>query len=226
MSDFRTRATAILWKDIVTETRTRQGFSAMLSFAALVLFLFSFAIGADTQLLRRLAAGLLWIAIIFTGTLSLGRAFQSEELAGGTRLLRLYPGDVRAIYIGKLAGNLVVLASLEILLLPAAAVLFDVNLIPHLLPVVGITALGTFGFSVIGTFFSALTVHLRARELLLPVLLFPALVPVVLGSVGAMDAVLVGDPMGRAPGWIRLLAAYDVILFVVCVWIFPVVLEE
>lgn len=226
MSALARRAAAILWKDILSETRARQGFTAMLCFAALVLFLFSFAIGADNRLLERLAGGLLWVAIIFTGTLSLGRTFQSEELAGGARLLRLYPGDTRAIYLGKLAGNLAALAALEVVLFPAAAILYDVDLAAHAGALLVVAALGTFGFSVIGTFFAALTVHLRARELLLPLLLFPALVPVVLGSVGATDAILAGDPLGRADGWLRLLAAYDVILFVVCVWIFPVILEE
>ena len=220
------RAAAILWKDILSETRARQGFTAMLAFAALVLFMFSFAIGPDNSLLARLAGGLIWVAIVFTGTLSLSRTFQNEELAGGTRLLRLYPGDVRAIYLGKLAGNLVVLAALEIVLFPAAAILYQVDFIPRAGPLLVVAALGTFGFSVIGTFFSALTVHLRARELLLPLLLFPCLVPVVLGSVGATEAFLAGDPLGRANGWLRLLASYDVIMFVVCVWIFPVVLEE
>lgn len=226
MSALARRAAAILWKDILSETRARQGFTAMLCFAALVLFLFSFAIGADNRLLERLAGGLLWVAIIFTGTLSLGRTFQSEELAGGARLLRLYPGDTRAIYLGKLAGNLAALAALEVVLFPAAAILYDVDLAAHAGALLVVAVLGTFGFSVIGTFFAALTVHLRARELLLPLLLFPALVPVVLGSVGATDAILAGDPLGRADGWLRLLAAYDVILFVVCVWIFPVILEE
>lgn len=226
MSALARRAAAILWKDILSETRARQGFTAMLCFAALVLFLFSFAIGADNRLLERLAGGLLWVAIIFTGTLSLGRTFQSEELAGGARLLRLYPGDTRAIYLGKLAGNLVALAALEVVLFPAAAILYDVDLAAHAGALLVVAVLGTFGFSVIGTFFAALTVHLRARELLLPLLLFPALVPVVLGSVGATDAILAGDPLGRADGWLRLLAAYDVVLFVVCVWIFPVILEE
>ncbi len=220
------RAGAILWKDLLTELRTRQGFSAMLSFAALVLFLFSFAIGPETELLARLAGGLLWVAIVFTGTLALGRAFQSEELAGGVRLLRLYPGDPRAIYLGKLAANLVLLAALEAVLFPATEILFQADLGSHALPLAAVAVLGTGGFSIVGTFFSALTVHLRARELLLPLLLFPALVPIVLGAVGATDAVLAGDALGRAGGWIRLLTAYDVILFVVCVWIFPIVLEE
>ena len=226
MTELVRRAGAILWKDLLTETRTRQGLSAMLSFAALILFLFTFAFGADAALLSRIAGGLLWVAIVFTGTLALGRSFQSEELAGGARLLRLYPGDVRAIYLGKLAGNVLLLAALELLLFPATAVLFQVELLPHAATLTLVAFLGTLGFSTIGTFFAALTVHLRARELLLPLLLFPALVPVVIGSVGATVAPLAGDPFGRAGGWIRLLTAYDVILFVVCMWIFPVVLEE
>lgn len=226
MNELFRRAGAILWKDLVTEMRTRQGMSAMLSFAALVLFLFSFAIGPDSALLARLSGGLIWVAIVFTGTLSLGRAFQTEEIAGGLRLLRLYPGDTRAIYLGKLTANMILLFALEIVLFPAAGVLFSVDLVPHIGPLVLVTALGTVGFSVIGTFFAALTVHLRARELLLPLLMFPALIPVVLGAVGATDAILAGDPMGRMGGWIQLLGAYDVILFVVCLWIFPVVLEE
>lgn len=226
MSELLRRASAILWKDLVTELRTRQGISAMLSFAALVLFLFSFAIGPNTALLAQLSAGLIWVAIIFTGTLSLSRAFQTEELAGGIRLLRAYPGDPRAIFLGKLAGNFILLAVLEILLFPAAGVLFRVDFLPHVGPLIGVALLGTIGFSVVGTFFSALTVHARARELLLPLLLFPALVPVVLGAVGATDELLKGDPMGRLTGWVELLASYDVILFVVCLWIFPVILEE
>jgi len=226
VSDLRRRSTAILWKDLLTEVRTRQGFSAMLSFAALVLFLFSFAIGPNSALLSQLSGGLIWVAIIFTGTLSLGRAFQTEELAGGIRLLRAYPGDPRAIFLGKLGANLVLLAALQILLFPAAGILFQVDFVPHAPALAGIAVLGTVGFSVAGTFFSALTVHARARELLLPLLLFPALIPVVLGAVGGTEALLAGDPMSRLTGWVRLLAAYDVILFVVCLWIFPVVLEE
>jgi heme exporter protein B len=226
MSDLLRRASAILRKDLLTELRTRQGISAMLSFAALVLFLFSFAIGPNTALLGQLAGGLIWVAIIFTGTLSLSRAFQTEELAGGIRLLRAYPGDPRAILLGKLAGNLVLLSILEILLFPAAGILFQVDFLPHLGPLLLVAALGTFGFSIVGTFFSALTVHARARELLLPLLLFPALIPVVLGAVGATDEILKGDPLGRLAGWVQLLASYDVILFVVCLWIFPVILEE
>ncbi len=220
------RTWAILWKDLLIEARTKQALTAMLFFAGLVLFLFSFAIGPDTALLRRIAGGLLWVAIVFTGTLSLGRTFHSEELAGGLHALRLYPGEVRAIYLGKLAGNVLLLLALEALLFPAAAVLFQVEMGPRALPLAGIALLGTVGFSVVGTFYAALAVHLRARELMLPLLLFPLLVPVLLAAAGATELLLAGDPTGRLGGWVRLLAAFDLLFFVVCTWIFPVVLEE
>lgn len=220
------RTWAVLWKDLLIEARTKQGVNAMAFFAALLLFIFSFAIGPDPELLGRVAGGLLWVGIVFTGTLSLGRTFQSEELSGGLRNLRLYPGEVRAIYLGKLLGNLAVLLLVEALLFPAAAVLFQLDLWPHAPALAGIAVLGTVGFSTVGTFYAALTVHLRAREVMLPLLLFPALVPVLLGAVSATSAVLAGDPLGRLDGWIRLLVAFDVVFFVVCTWIFPIVLEE
>lgn len=220
------RTWAILWKDLLIEARTKQGVTAMVFFAALLLIIFSFAIGPDAELLGRVAGGLLWIGIVFTGTLSLGRAFQSEELSGGLRGLRSYPGEPRAIYLGKLLGNLAVLLAVEALLFPAAAILFQLDLWPHAPALAGIALLGTFGFSVVGTFYAALTVHLRAREVMLPLLLFPALVPVLLAAVNATTLVLLGDPLGRMGGWIRLLVAFDIIFFVVCTWIFPVVLEE
>ena len=220
------RTFAIVWKDLLIELRTRQGVSAMIFFAALILFLFAFAIGPDPQLLRRLSAGLLWVGIAFTGTLSLGRTFQTEELAGGLTNLRLYPGDVRAVFFGKLLGNLVVLLVIEAILFPAGAILFQFDLLPHAAPVAMLAVLGSFGLATMGTFYAALTVHIRARELMLPLLLFPAVVPLLLAAVNATSGVLLGDPMGRGEGWLRLLVAYDLILFVVCTWIFPIVLEE
>ena len=114
----------------------------------------------------------------------------------------------------------------EALLFPAAAVLFQIDMWPHAPQLAAVAFLGTFGFSVVGTFYAALTVHLRARELMLPLLLFPALVPVLLGAVNATTLTLTGDPMGNFDTWFRLLVAFDVIFFVVCTWIFPILLED
>jgi len=220
------RVAAIVWKDLLIEVRTKASFHSMLAFAALVLFVFSFAIGPDTPLLRRIAAGLLWVAIVFTGLLSLSRTYQSEEAAGGLEGLRMAPGDPRAIYLGKLAGNLLLLLALELVLFPAAAILFQVELWPHALPLAGIALLGTLGVSVAGTFYAALTLHLRAREIMLPLLLIPALVPPLLGAVNATQLVIDGSPPGDVSIWVRLLVAYDVVFFVVCTWLFPLAVEE
>lgn len=220
------RIAAIVWKDLLIEIRTKASFHSMLAFAALVLFVFSFAIGPDTPLLRRIAAGLLWVAIVFTGLLSLSRTYQAEEAAGGLEGLRMAPGDPRAIYLGKLAGNLLLLLALELVLFPAAAILFQLELAPHVLPLVGIAVLGTLGFSIAGTFYAALTLHLRAREIMLPLLLIPALVPPLLGAVNATQLVLDGNPYGDAAIWVRLLVAYDIVFFVACTWLFPLAVEE
>jgi heme exporter protein B len=220
------RVAAIVWKDLLIEVRTRASFYSRLAFATLVLFVFSFAIGPDTPLLKRISSGLVWVAIVFTGLLSLSRTYQAEEAAGGLEGLRMAPGDPRAIYLGKLAGNVILLLAVESVLWPAAAVLFQAELAPHAVPLAGIAVLGTLGFSIPGTFYAALTLHLRAREIMLPLLLIPALVPPLLGAVNATQLLLDGNPFGEAVVWVRLLVAYDVVLFVVCTWIFPVAVEE
>lgn len=220
------RTWAILWKDLLIEVRTKGSFNAMAFFAALVLFIFAFAIGPDPRLLQELAGGLLWVGITFTGVLSLSRTFHSEELSGGLEGLELYPGEIRAIYLGKLAGNVILLLLVEAILFPTAAVLFQLDLTSHPLALAGVAFLGTLGFSIIGTFYAGLTLHLRARELMLPLLLLPLLVPVLLGAVSATTALLGEGPPAGVAGWIRLLVAFDVIYFVVCTWVFPTVLER
>jgi heme exporter protein B len=220
------RTWAILWKDILIEVRTKGTFNAMAFFAALILFIFSFAIGPDAALLRTLAAGLLWVGITFTGLLALARTYHSEELAGGLEALLLYPGEPRAIFLGKLVGNLAVLLLVEAILYPVAAVLFHMDLTGRILPVAGVAALGTLGFSVVGTFYAALTLHLRAREVMLPLLVLPLLIPVLLGAVSATGALLDPAASGGVAGWVRLLVAFDVLYFVVCTWTFPVLLER
>lgn len=220
------RTGTVLWKDLLVEVRTKAAFNAMAFFAGLVLFVFAFAVGPDPELLRRVGAGLLWVGVVFTGVLSLGRTFHSEEMSGGLEGLLLHPGPVRAVYLGKLLGNLVLLLVVEAVLFPAGAVLFQLDLVGRLLPLAGVAVLGTLGFSTVGTFYAALTLHLRAREVMLPLLLLPLLVPVLLGAVSATAAVLGTGPEADLGGWIRLLVAFDVIYLVVCTWTFPVVLER
>ncbi len=234
MSDAR-RAVALVRKDLLTERRSKAAFNAMAFFAAMVLFIFSFALGPDAPgmtaetgetLLQYLWPGLLWVAIFFTGILALGRSFQMEMEGGGMEALRVYPGDKKAIYLGKLVANLVVLGAMELLLIPVSAVLYNIDLWAKIPALLGITLLGSVGFAAVGTFYAALTANLRAREVMLPLLLFPVLVPVVVAAVKATTLVVRGDPMGELWVWIRVAGLIDLILLTVCMLTFEFALED
>lgn len=234
MGDGR-RALALVWKDLLTERRSKAAFNAMAFFAALLLFIFSFALGPDAPpgmaatggtMLQFLWPGLLWVAIFFTGILALGRSFQIELESGGLEALRLYPGDKKAIYLGKLTANLLVLAAMELILVPLSAVLYNIDLWTKLPALFGVTLLGSVGFAAVGTFYAALTANLRAREVLLPLLLFPVQVPVIVAAVRATALVVRGDPMGELTTWLTILALTDVVLLTVCTLTFEYAIED
>jgi heme exporter protein B len=228
------RIWAVLWKDVLTERRTKAAFNAMGFFAALVLLIFAFAIGPDIpvsgpagqNLLQYISPGLLWVAILLTGVLALGRSFQIELDNGALEGLRLYPGDRRSIGIGKIIANLLLLVAMEVLVLPIGAVLYNLDLWNKLLPLSGVLFLATLGFAAVGTFYAGLTANLRAREVMLPLLLFPVMVPVVLAAVKATGTIINGDPMQELFSWVRLLVVFDAVFVTVCVLAFGYVIEE
>jgi heme exporter protein B len=220
------RAWAVAWKDLTAERRTKANFNAVLFFAALVLLLFGFALGPDHDALRAAAAGVLWLTVLFGGVLSFNRSYQMELEGGALEALLLYPGDRRAIFAGKLVANLAFLLLLELILVPLAAILYDLPLLRPGVPFVGVMLLGTVGFATLGTFYAAMASRVRAREVLLPLLLFPMLVPLLLAAVQASKALLIGDVMGDSGGWIRLLAVFDVIFLAASFLAFEYVIEE
>jgi len=220
------RTWAMTWKDVTVELRARERINAMLFFAALVLFIFNFALGPDQEKLREVAPGLLWLAFLFTGMLGLGRSFQAERENECFEELLLTPGDRESIYFGKLAGNVLFMVTAEALILPLFGILYNLD-IWRLLPSLALVAfLGTVGFSAIGTLLAAMTAHLRAREVMLPLLLFPLTVPVILGSVRATEGILAGGGLGEVSHWLKLLGGFDVIFLAVCPLVFEFVLEE
>jgi len=214
------------WKDVTVELRARERVTAMLFFAALVLFVFNFAVGPDQSRLREVAPGLLWLAFLFTGMLGLGRSFQAERENECFEELLLTPGDRESLYLGKLFGNLLFMLMAEALILPLFAILYNIDLWRHLPSLALVAFLGSLGFSTLGTLLAAMTAHMRAREVMLPLLLFPLTVPVILGAVRATEAVLLGEGLGSVAHWIKLLAGFDVVFVVVCPLIFEFVLEE
>ena len=219
------RAWIVLWKDLLTERRSKETFNALLFFALLLLFLFQFALGDDRERLAAALPGLLWLGFILSGLVGLGRAFLSEREHDCWEGLVLAPGDKSAIYLGKVGGNLLLMLVVEAIILALFTVFFNVDVAGHLGALVAVVVLGTVGVAAVGTLFAAMTANVRAREVLFPVLLLPILVPVLLGAVKATEAVLVGQPLGTVARWLQLLGAADVVYLTVGILTFDAVLE-
>ena len=225
MTNYARRAWIVLWKDLLTERRSKESLNALFFFSLLLLFLFQFALGPDREQLRAALPGILWLGFILAGLLGLGRSFIAERQNDCWEGLVLTAGDKSAIYLGKLLGNVVLMAAVEVVLLVLFGFFFDVDLWPGLGPLVVVLALGTAGLAAVGTLFAAMTAQLRARELLFPVLLLPAQVPILLGTVSATQAVLLGQPLGEVAHWLKLLAGADVVYIVIGLLTFEFILE-
>ncbi len=219
------RMWAIAWKDLTTERRSKAGINAVAFMGILVLLLFGFAIGPDTATLRSAAAGALWLAILFAGVLAFNRSYQLELDGGALESLLLYPGARWSIFAGKLIANMVFVLIVEAIVIPVALILYQVSLPAGWPALVAVTVLGTVGFVTLGTFYSAMSSRSRAREVLLPLLLFPMLIPVLLAAVEASTSLLAGDPMREAGAWVRLLSAFDIIFLVATTLAFEYVIE-
>ncbi len=204
------QAWAVVRKDIVLEARSRTNFNAMLFFAGMVLLIFSFALGPDPRALRAASGGLLWLAFIFAGMLAFGRAYQLELEDNAFEGLLLVAQNRSAIYVGKLLGTVAVMLVIEAFILPLMALLYNLDLWKSIPALAAIGLLGTVGFASIGALYGALTMSLRAREVLLPLLLLPVTVPVILGAVKATTYVLTSQH-GDLALWLELLVAFDAI---------------
>jgi len=219
---FLAQVLAVLWKDIRCELRSKQTWMGMGLFALLVLVIFNFAFDLRVDNKAAIAPGVLWVAFVFASLLGLGRTIAAEREKGSMDRLLLCPVDRKAIYLAKLLGNLLFIGVVEIVALPVFAALFDVPLFAGtLLPIV---LLGTLGIATVGTLFSAMAAATRARELLLPVLVFPLIVPVVISAVRATGSLMV--PALNEPPWIGLMAAFDIIFLSISMLTFEFVIEE
>ena len=219
------RAWIVLWKDALAERRSKEALNALFFFALLLLFIFQFTLGGDRERLTDALPGLLWLGFVLSGLVGLGRAFLTERDHDCWEGLLLSPGDKSAIYLGKLAGNLALMLVVEALVLGLFAVFFDIDLGRALPGLVVVVLLGTLGLAAVGTLFAGMTANVRARELLFPVLLLPVQVPVLLATVKATEALLLGEPLAAVGHWVKLLAAADVVYLAVSLLTFDVVLE-
>ena len=216
---------AIIGKDIATEIRTKEMISAMFVFSLLIIFIFNFAFDLRAENVQTLAPGVLWVAIVFAGMVGLSRSFIVERDRGVLDGLLLAPVDRSAIYFGKMIGNVLFISLVEIVILPFFIVLFNQPL-AILSPLAGVVVLGTIGLASVGTLFSAMAVHTRAREVLLPIMLFPVIVPVMLAAVRLSGAILDQIPFAEVSHWLALLVAFDAIFIAASFMLFEFVVEE
>ena len=216
---------AIVGKDVATEIRTKEMISAMFVFSLLIIFIFNFTFDLRTESIQTVAPGVLWVAITFAGMLGLSRSFVLERDRGVLDGLLLTPVDRSAIYFGKMIGNVLFISGVEIVILPVFIILFNQSAaaLPSLC---GVVILGTIGFASVGTLFSAMAVHTRAREVLLPIMLFPVIVPLLLSAVRLTSAILDNTPLAEVSHWLALLVAFDAIFIAASFMLFEYVVEE
>lgn len=215
---------AVAWKDLAAELRSRELLSAMLVFALLVILIFNFALELDVKTRNSVTAGVLWVTFAFAGTLGLNRSMAIEKDRGCLDGLLLAPVDRSAIYFGKVISNLAFMLIVEVIVLPIYSVLYNTNLFkPGLLFVI---LLGSIGYTAVGTLLSAMSVQTRTREVMLPILLFPVIVPILIAAVRASGGYLQDLPFDQILPWLNLLIVYDVIFTAISFMVFDYVVEE
>jgi len=217
---------AIVWKDLLLEFRTRERLSAMGAFAVLAGVLFSYAI--DPTLVRPddVASGFIWLTIVFGGLMGVGRTFALEEEESAFEGVLLSPIPRDAIYVAKVLANFVLLALTVTLVFFVFTLFFGLQLRGNPLLLVGVVGLGTLGFVAVGTLFAAIAQRTTMGDTLLPILVFPLLVPVVIYGVSATGRVFAGRPPEEIFGSLRMLAAFALVGLVAGASLFRFVVEE
>jgi len=222
--DFLRAVWAIVWKDLSSEWRSRELFTAMLVFSLLVILIFNFALELDIRARTAVTSGVLWVTFAFAGTLGLNRSMATEKDRGCLDGLLLAPVDRSAIYFGKAIANLVFMFVVEAVVLPVYSVLYNTNLFnPGLILVI---FLGSVGYVAVGTLLSTMAVQSRTRDILLPILLFPLAIPVLIAAVKASSGFLHGLEIAEIMTWLNLLIVYDLIFVALAFMFFDFVVEE
>jgi len=225
---FLRTALLVLRKDFAIEMKSLEVLLTTLFFAVSCVLVFAFAFVKDGRAPEDAAAGILWIAIAFAGTLALGRTFERERYGETLRALLLAPAPRAALYVGKLLGMLALLGVAETLLVPLVALLFQASAwFSRPLLLLAILLGGTVGFAAVGTLFAAMLVRARSRDVLLPILLYPITIPVIIGGVRG-TAALLASPADEAAAtmWIGILFAFDAVFVTLALWTFEPLMTE
>jgi len=210
----------LLRKDLILEWRRRESILTMFFFGTLLLFVFQFSFDLIPEKIAEMTPALLWLAFLFTGTLGLTQLFEAERPSHCLDALLLSPMDRGALFLAKTCFNIILMVVVELIVIPLFWILFNIQSWESVPPLFFISLLGTVGFCVVGTILSGATLKARARELLLPLVLFPLMIPVILATIRCMEAILRGGGIGDAAPWLRLLVGFDVIFVTVGILIF------
>ena len=225
MNFFR-KVRTIVWKDFTHELRSKEMLISMCVFSFLVIIIFNFAFPPGMGDVDRIIPGILWVAFIFSGLLGMGRSFGVEKDKGSLQGLLLCPVGRGTIYVGKMVGNFIFMSMMEAFTLVIFTLLFNVDLLPILMPLVLIILLGTVGFTVVGTIFSAMSANTRARDVILSMLVFPIAVPLIIASIKATGKILDGKSLSEIYSWLKILVAFDLTFLLVSYLAFQFVVEE
>lgn len=226
MNRYLDQVIAIVRKDFLIELKTRELLSSMFVFAVLVILIFIFSIDLSIVNSIDVGPGVLWVAILFAGTLGLNRSFALEKENECLQGLMLTPMDRSALYFGKMISNMIFLLIMEAFILPVFMVFFNIDLLPHLGSLILVILMGTLGFSALGTLLSSLASNLKTREIMLPILLYPLMVPLVIGSVKMTSQLLDGKPLAEMMNWVGLTLCFDIIYIAVSIMTIDAILEE
>jgi heme exporter protein CcmB len=217
----------VMRKDLLIEFRSREIVYTTLFFAVSVMLVFSFSFVREGVAVEGAAPGILWVAIAFSGTLALGRAFERERQNETLRGLLMSPAERPALYLGKLGGIMLLLVAVELVTVPLVAFMFQAPLFRYPGLMAALLLTGTLGFAAVGTLFAAMLVRTRSRDVLLPLLLYPITVPVIIAGVRGTAALLQTAPdLPMARAWLSMLVFFDVVFVTLALWTFEAVMTE
>ncbi len=226
MREYLRQMGAVLWKDLLVEIRTGDRLAAMGAFSVLVGVLFNYAVDPTVVRPQEIAAGMIWLAVLFAGLLGLGRTFHLEDEEEALQGILMSPIPRDALYLGKVLANFVLVFMVVVLVFGVFAIFFDLTFGGNLFLLLAVVGLGTLGFVALGTLFSGISSRTRMGETLLPVLVFPLLVPVVIYGVSATSRLFAGRPFSEVEGSLRMLGAFALVALAVGAVLFRFVVEE
>ncbi len=217
---------AILWKDLLSEFRTKEMIFSMLIFGLMVTVIFNFSFPPGSEFLDEALPGILWMTFVFASLLGMNRSFVYEVDKGCLHGLMLAPMSRAAIYVSKFLVNFLFVLLAELVMLPFFGIFFGMDLLAYLGPLLAVVLLSTLGFAIIGTLFAAISVNTRTREVMLPILHFPVSIPIIIGAVQATAAAMQDQGWAVVWGWLRIIVAFDVVFLVVSLLTFEYIVEE